>query len=63
MENIHFANNQGKWSFTVDNKETILDKWTTAQANDIEARQELKEDFINANNSIRAQKAAFKATA
>lgn len=64
MKQIHFNQSKdGKWSFNVDNEDVIIDKWTDAQTNDIEARQELKEDWINYQKSIAAQKAAFKATA
>ena len=63
MDNIHFNNNNGQWSYTVDNENTIIDNWTDAQADDIASRQELKADFINYQKSIAAEKAKFRATA
>ena len=64
MKQIHFKKSKdGRWAFSIDNEDTIIDKWTDAQVNDIEARQELKEDFINYQKSIAAEKAAFRATA
>jgi len=54
MENIHFKNDKGRWSFTVDNKDGIIDNWTEVQAKDIRAREELKEDWINYQRSIAA---------
>lgn len=64
MKQIHFKQSKdGKWAFSIDNEDTIIDKWTDAQTNDILARQELKQDWIDYQKSIAAQKAAFKATA
>ena len=63
MANIHFKNTNGKWSFVVNNEETIIDKWTDAQTDDVMSRQDLKEDFIRYQRSIAADKAQFKATA
>lgn len=64
MKQFHFTQTKsGKWAVTVDNEDVIIDKWTDAQTADIEAREELKEDWIRYQRSIAAQKAAFKATA
>lgn len=64
MDNIHFKKSPtGQISYTIDNKEVILDKWTNAMTEDVEAREELKADFIRYQKSIAADKAAFKATA
>jgi hypothetical protein len=38
MENIHFENDDGKWSFDVDHKDEIIDKWATAQTDDVMSR-------------------------
>jgi hypothetical protein len=35
MDNIHFENDNGKWNFDVDHKDQIIDKWSTAQTNDV----------------------------
>lgn len=64
MSQIHFTKDKsGKWAFNVDNEDVIIDKWTDAQTADIEARDELKNDWIAYQRSIAAQKAAFKKTA
>lgn len=64
MSQLHFTQSKdGKWSFVVDNRATIIDKWTDAQTNDIMAREQLKDDWVAYQKSIAAQKAAFKATA
>lgn len=64
MSQIKFTKTKsGKWAFNVDNEDVIIDKWTDAQTADIEAREELKEDWIRYQRSIAAQKAAFKKTA
>jgi hypothetical protein len=47
----------------VDNETTILDKWADAQTNDVENNENLRDEFINYQKSIAAEKAAFKATA
>lgn len=49
MEQINFNQNAttGKWSFTENNQETVIDNWSNAETSDIVSRQELKNDFIN----------------
>jgi hypothetical protein len=63
MKNFKVTETNGRIDVDVSNKKEIIDKWATAETNSIHSNMELKEDFINYQNSISADKAAFKATA